>query len=252
MRIKIITFIRNTCVEYLCQNESLFRSFADTRYPWEQYLTMLQQPTTSADHICVVAVACTYNIIINIIESLPTFNPVTVINQLNSIGSPRPIIIGHISENHYVSTRPISTKIQNYNSANGRHDFVEPPALDQLPMKRNNIPDKNYLILTKKHRPENSKDSDKNKDTYEHISDACQHKLNTRQNYMTRYYERIIMKTRHIDNIGKRVKSRAIMKTRQYGIIRRKDTDRSMARTRYFENRNRRDIKNNNTSLNLR
>ena len=67
---------------------------------------MLQQPAEWADHICVVAAASACNVVINIIESSPNFNPVTMINPLNPVGLPRDIYIGHMNENHYVSTKP--------------------------------------------------------------------------------------------------------------------------------------------------
>ena len=84
---------------------------------WLNYLERMSTPGVWCDHIIIQDVANAYNCIIDITETNTGFNETTSVGLLvnNSLQqqSQRTIYIGHLSEIHYVSTKPIIENTQN-------------------------------------------------------------------------------------------------------------------------------------------
>ena len=74
---------------------------------------------TWADHIVIQAVADSFNLNINIVESNEQFSEIIVIQAMNTVvQNVRSVYLGHIGEMHYVSTLPALTEENNNHTQN--------------------------------------------------------------------------------------------------------------------------------------
>ena len=110
--------IRNTAMQYLRQNRERFiESILDRS--WSQYLFNMFMQGTWADHIVIQAVADSFNLNINIVESNEQFSEIIVIQAMNPVvQNVRSVYLGHIGEMHYVSTLPALTQENNNHTQN--------------------------------------------------------------------------------------------------------------------------------------
>ena len=96
--------IRNTAVHYLRENPDRFIESVLNRL-WSQYLPRKFRQGTWPDHMVIQAVADSFHLRINIVESNEQFLEVTVIQPIDAtIQNVRSMYLGHIGEVHYVST----------------------------------------------------------------------------------------------------------------------------------------------------
>ena len=96
-------YIRFLGVQHLLHNPELYIE-SNYELSWQNYVNNMAREGTWADNIIIQAVANSFNVTINIIESNANFFPVTVVNPVNTSGLTTNIYIGHIQEYHYVST----------------------------------------------------------------------------------------------------------------------------------------------------
>lgn len=91
-------------MHYLRENPDRFIESVLNR-PWSQYLSSMFRQGTWPDHMVIQAVADSFHLRINIVESNEQFLEVTVIQPIDAtIQNVRSMYLGHIGEVHYVST----------------------------------------------------------------------------------------------------------------------------------------------------
>ena len=138
--------IRNLGIQHLIHNPELFIE-SNTEHSWQFYLNNMSREGTWADIIIIQAVANSMNLRINIIESLETFSPITVINPRNTPEHVDEVYIGHIGECHYVSTSNLPTIDQ-------RKFFTSNKETEQLQKRREYMTElmrkKEQILLTGK------------------------------------------------------------------------------------------------------
>ena len=84
-------------MQYLAEHPERFIE-GNLRNSWLEYLTSMNSLGTWCDAIIVQAVSDAFNILINIVESIETFAPYTIIRPANISNISVSINIGHIDE----------------------------------------------------------------------------------------------------------------------------------------------------------
>jgi len=79
--------------------------FVDGYSSWLDYLQSMEKDGTWGDHLILLAAANHYQTHIHVIDSL---DRETFINPVGSVVNTNPLVLGHISELHYVSLLPRS------------------------------------------------------------------------------------------------------------------------------------------------
>ena len=91
-------------MHYLRENPDRFIESVLNR-PWSQCLSSMLRQGTWPDHMVIQAVADSFHLRINIVESNEQFLEVTVIQPIDAtIQNVRSMYLGHIGEVHFVST----------------------------------------------------------------------------------------------------------------------------------------------------
>ena len=124
--------VREVGVQYLRDNPESFIE-SNTEHSWNDYLSNMSMQGTWCDALIVQAVAESQHVNIYIIESHENFAEVTLVepNHLSQ-GPPATLYLGHVNEEHYVSTVPYSSDIENQHS-NNHLKLIEQNVLSEQP-----------------------------------------------------------------------------------------------------------------------